>query len=156
KLGEKHRLFQQLYLETDSQESLALRMFLTGGYGYRFVKTENFVMWGDIGGGWQSETYYGQDTDDTGILQLGLEWDWQITKTLHYRQVIQYLPNLSDSGEFRFIWDSKFTMPIAERWAFALVVQDQYNSDPQPGNTENDFTIIFTIDFDFTKKEKKE
>jgi hypothetical protein len=36
-------------------------------------------------------------------------------------------------------------------------VQDQYNSDPPAGNEKNDLTIIFTLNFDFTKKpEKKE
>ena len=113
-------------------------------------------MWGEVGAGWSSETFYGGDSNDEGVLQLNLEWTWQITKALLYVQHIQYWPSLSNGGEFKLIWDSKFTMPISERWAFALIVQDQYNSDPQVGNENNDFTIIFTLNFDFTKKTKEE
>ena len=154
-LGEKHRLYQQLWLETDSQESLALRIVLSAGYGYRFVKSEKFEMWGEVGGGWSSDTFYGGEEKNEGILQLQVEWTWQVTKTLLYKQVIAYWPSLSESGEFKFIWDSRFTLPVSDRWSLSLVVQDQYNSDPQPGNEKNDFTIIFTLNFDFTPKEKK-
>ena len=155
--GEKHRFWEQLWLETDSQESLSLRIILTAGYGYRFTKTETFVMWGEIGGGVQSDNFYGGDSKDEGVLQLNLEWTWQITKTLKWVQHIQYLPSLSNGGEFRFLWDSEFTLPVSERWSFSLILQDQYNSNPEAGNEKNDVTIIFTLNFDFTKKpeEKK-
>ena len=155
-LSEKHRIWQQLWLETDSQESLSLRFVLTGGYGYRFVKTDTFVLWGEVGAGWESETFYGGADKDEAILQFNVEWTWQITKTLKYEQHIQIWPSLSEGGEYKIIWDSKFTMPISDRWSFALIIQDKYDSDPEPGNEENDLTVIFTLTFDFTKKEAKE
>ena len=155
--GEKHRFYQQLWLENDSQESLSLRLVLSAGYGYRFVKNEKFEMWGEIGAGWSSDNFYGGDSNDEGIIQLQVEWTWQVTKYLKYEQSIAFWPSLSNGGEFKFIWDSKFTLPVSERWSLSLVVQDQYNSDPQPGNEKNDFTLLFTLNFDFTKKpEKKE
>jgi len=156
-MGEKHRIWQQLWLETDSQESLSLRFVLTAGYGYRFVKNENFELWGEVGGGWSSETFYGGASNDEGIAQININWTWQITKALKYIQNIQFWPSLSNGGEWKMIWDSQFIMPVSDRWSFALIVQDQYNSDPPAGNEKNDFTIIFTLNFDFTKKpEKKE
>ncbi|MEM8883512.1 MAG: DUF481 domain-containing protein [Planctomycetota bacterium] len=154
--GEKHRFWQQLWLETDSQESLSLRLVLTAGYGYRFVKTENFVLWGEIGGGYQGERFYGGRENNEGIAQINIEWTWQVTKQLLYEQVIQFWPSLSEGGEFKFIFDAKLTLPVSERWSFSLIVQDKYDSQPVDGNEKNDLTVIFTLNFDFTKKEKKE
>jgi len=153
--GEKHRLWQTFWLETDSQEALSYRAVLTVGYGYRFRKTETFELWGELGGGVEHESFYGDEENTEGIAQVSVEWTWQITENLTYRQVISFWPSLSEGGEYKLIWDSKFTLPVSERWAFELIVQDKYDSDPEPGIENNDLTVIFTLTFNFTKKEKK-
>ena len=86
------------------------------------------------------------------ILQVNIDWTWKITKTLTYKQLIQYWPSLTNGGEFLLVWNSTFTMPISEAWSFELIIQDKYNSEPVPGNEENDFAIILSLSFDFTKK----
>ena len=153
-IDEKSRLWQQLWLETDSQESLALRWVLSLGYGYRLVKTadEKFVMWGEIGAGYRSDNFYGGADEGEAILQINIDWDWKITKTLTYKQLIQYWPSLSNGGEFLLVWNSTFSLPISDAWSFELIVQDKYNSQPVAGNKENDFAIILSLSFDFTKK----
>jgi len=153
-LNEKSRLWQQLWLETDSQESLALRWVLSAGYGYRLVKTadDKFVMWGELGAGYRSDNFYGGEDEGEAILQINVDWVWKITKTLTYKQVIQFWPSLSNGGEFLLVWNSTFSLPISEKWSFELIVQDKYNSQPVEGNEENDFAILLTLSFDFTKK----
>ncbi|MHC4956402.1 MAG: DUF481 domain-containing protein [Planctomycetota bacterium] len=153
KLSERSRLWQQLWVETDSQESLALRLVLTGGYGYRFMKTKDdkFVWWGEIGAGYSTDNFYGGEDNNEAILQLNTDWDWQITKTLNYKQVIQLWPSLTNGGEFKLIWASTFSLPVSERWDFKLIIQDQYNSDPVEGNENNDFTLVFAINFKFNQ-----
>jgi len=154
-LGEKHRLWQQLWLETDSQEALSLRIILTAGYGYRFVKNEKFELWGELGAGWEGQTFYGGTDKNEGILQFTVTWTWQITDKLLYEQVFIFWPSLSDSGEYKFVSDSKFSTPISDRWSLVLIIQDKYDSNPEPGIENNDFTMILTLSFDFTKKEEK-
>ena len=153
-LNEKSRLWQQLWLETDSQESLALRWVLSLGYGYRLANTadEKFVMWGELGAGYRSDNFYGGADEGEAILQINVDWVWKITKTLTYKQLIQYWPSLSNGGEFLLVWNSTFSLPISEKWSFELIVQDKYNSQPVEGNEENDFAIILSLSFDFTKK----
>jgi len=130
---------------------------LSAGYGYRLVKTadEKFEMWGELGAGYRSDNFYGGASEGEAILQVNVDWTWKITKNLTYDQVIQFWPSLSNGGEFMLVWISKFTLPISERWNFELIVQDKYNSQPVAGNEENDFAILMTLSFDFTKSDKK-
>ena len=152
---DKQRFWQQLWLETDGQESLALRLRLTAGWGYRLAKTKDdkFVAWGEVGGGYNSDNFYGGGSNNEWVLQFNVDWTWKITKTLTYRQVIQFIPSISNGGEYQFFWNSVFTMPINKRFDFSLTLQDKYNSQPAAGTERNDFTLLFTLSYKFLAEE---
>jgi len=152
---DKQRFWQQLWVETDSQEDLALRLRLTAGWGYRLAKTKDdkFVMWGEIGAGYNTDNFYGGADNNEWVAQVNLDWTWKITKTLTYRQVIQWIPSITNSGEYQFFWNSNFSMPINKRFDFILTLQDKYNSAPAAGTERNDFTLLFTLNYKFTADE---
>jgi len=152
KLTEKSALFQTLYLEYDEIEDLDLRLIFTVGYTRKLVEKEKFKLDGDVGVGWMHEDYTNTTNDDL-IGQLGLRFEWQITKTLTYKQVFEYYPKLTDTPEFRFVSASTFTTPISDKIDANLVILDQYNSDTQAG-PPNDFKLLLTISIQFTKKKK--
>jgi putative salt-induced outer membrane protein YdiY len=149
---DKQRFWQQLWVETDSQEDLALRLRLTAGWGYRLAKTadDKFVMWGEIGAGYNTDNFYGGADNNEWVAQVNLDWTWKITKTLTYRQVIQWIPSLTNGGEYQFFWNSNFSMPISKRFEFNLTLQDKYNTAPAAGTEKNDFTLLFTLTYKFT------
>ena len=105
--------------------------------------------------GYRQDNFYGGVDEGEAILQINVDWVWQVTETLTYTQVIQYWPSLTNSGEFLLVWNSTFSLPISERWSFELIIQDKYNSQPVAGNEENDFAILLTLSFDFTNKADK-
>ena len=149
-LGEKNRLFQAAWLETDSDESLAWRFWLTFGYGRQLKKTEVFEMWGDVGLGYEWERYYGQSTNGAPFLVFQIDWDWQVTKTLLYEQIFRWQQYFEDGGRFKAYAEAKLSMPLSQRWSLAILARDEFNSDPEPGNEKNDTTLLITLNFNFT------
>ena len=149
-LSDIDALFQEFYLEHDDEEDLNYRLQLTVGYKRRLIKKTNFEMWGEAGAGILHEEF--RDTDDTeGIVQLGVNWKWQITKQLLYTQVITFYPSLSDGGEFRMYWESVFTTPISDRLDLRLSIIDKFDSNAPDGVEDNDLIVTLTIAIKFTK-----
>lgn len=155
KLSERATIFQDLWLEHDEEESLRYRIQLTLGYNRRLVKKdEKFEMWGQVGGGVLHESFF-SDEETEGIAQLGFNFTWNITDKLKYVQIVVFYPSLSEGGEWRMYWESTFTTPISDRLDLRLSIIDRYDSNPQPGNEENDLTIALTIAIRFTETPKK-
>jgi putative salt-induced outer membrane protein len=155
KLSERATIFQALLLEHDEQEDLAYRIQFTMGYNRRLKKSEKFELWGNVGGGVLYEKFF-DDEQTEGIAQVGINFTWQITKTLKYEQIITFFPSLSESGEFRFYWESVFTTPISDRFDLRISILDRYDSNPQPGVKDNDLTIAVALAINFTKPPPKE
>ncbi len=149
-MKETHRVSQSSWLETDSGESLSYRFWLTLSYGVRFTKTESFELWGDIGPGIEWEQYYGGDVNSAPFAVFSIDWDWQITKALLYEQIFRWQQYFEDNGRYKVFAEARFSIPISERWTFMLLIRDEFNSDPQAGNEDNDFTMIMTLNFNFT------
>jgi len=155
KLSERATIFEDFLLEHDEEESLRYRVQLTLGYNRRLVKKEDkFEMWGQIGGGVLYESFFDDDQTE-GIAQVGFNFTWNITDKLKYVQIVVFYPSLSDGGEWRMYWESTFTTPISDRFDLRLSILDRYDSNPQPGNVENDLTIALTIAIKFTKPAEK-
>lgn len=154
KLSERATIFQDLLLEHDEEEDLRYRIQFTVGYNRRLVKKETFELWGNVGGGVLHEEFF-DESQTEGIAQIGINFTWQITKTLKYEQVITFYPSLSEGGEFRMYWESRFTTPIGERFDLRITILDRYDSDPQPGIEENDLTIAIALAIRFTKPPPK-
>jgi putative salt-induced outer membrane protein YdiY len=150
KLSERATIFQDLLLEHDEEEDLRYRIQFTVGYNRRLVKKETFELWGQVGGGVLHEEFF-DDTQTEGVAQIGINFTWQITKALKYEQVLTFYPSLSESGEFRMYWESRFTTPLGERFDLRISIIDRYDSDPQPGIEENDLTIAIALAIRFTK-----
>ena len=159
KLSEKSSLYQDLLLEHDSQEDLKIRVNFTLGYSRELVNVKRedkqvFVMNGEIGAGVLYELY--SATEETNpILDLGLNWTWQITKFLKYEQAIKVWPSFKDLADYRVRWISRFTTPIAERWNISLEINDRYNSRPPVGNEKNDLLVALYVSYKFTKDEEE-
>jgi len=153
-LSERAWLFQDLYFEHDEEESLTYRIIFTLGYRRQLVKKESFELFGEVGGGVLHEEFR-TSSNTEGLAQLGVSWKWQITDQLLYTQKITIYPSLSEGGEFRLFWESKFTTPIGERLDLELSIIDRYNSDPPAGVEENDLQITLALVISFTPTEEE-
>jgi len=155
KLSDRASIFGSLLLEYDEIEGVEPRIQFILGYDRKLVTKETFELLGNLGGGVLYEKYpVGGSTTDA-IAQAGLDWTWKITKQLTYTQVLRFLPNISESGEYRVISESVFTTPISEMLDLRLTILDQYNSDPLPGVEKNDLKVVLAIAIRFTKPKKK-
>jgi putative salt-induced outer membrane protein YdiY len=149
-LGQSHRMFQASWLETDSDEHLSYRFWISLGYGKRFTKTKNFELWGDVGAGVEWEKYYGQAGGEAGFVQFSIDWDWQVTEALLYEQIFRWQQYFQDNGRYKIFIEARFSLPVSKHWTFMMLIRDEYNSDPNPPNFANDVTMILTLNFNFT------
>ena len=147
-LGEHDSLFVTLLVEHDAAADLMVRAQPTAGYIWRQIDKKTFWLDFDVGAGFAYEDY-STTGDDTNIVgQLGLKFEWKITKQLTYTQRLVYFPNLSESPEYRLASVSEFVTPVSTKVNFKLTILDQYNSDPAPGTKNNDLTITFALQFE--------
>lgn len=145
-LDAKSSVFVSLLLEYDAQEALSLRVRPLAGYSRQLTDKAKFKLWGDAAAGLRYENFFGNiPTETQGIAMLGVRWIWQLTDKVLYEQVIQIEPSLSNFGEYRFIWISKFTVPIAERFKLNVIIRDTYNSQAVPPTKKNQFIMSIVL-----------
>ena len=58
-------------------------------------------------------------------------------------------PSLTDTGEYRFHSETKFTDPITDKMSWSASFIDDYDSDPAGGTKSNDYRLITAIDYAF-------
>lgn len=74
---------------------------------------------------------------------LGEETTHKFTESTSFRQRLALYPNLSDSGEYRVVFDAGLIAPLVERWNLTVNLSARYQSNPPPGVKKND-TLLFT------------
>lgn len=65
----------------------------------------------------------------------------QITKWLAFVHDINFYPNLTQSGEYRFDTNTSLAVPLTKRLSFSVSFVDFYLSNPLPGNHKNNATL---------------
>ena len=73
-------------------------------------------------------------------LQLGVDWERQLTDTLKFTITSDYYPNVQNFSDFRLNTKAAFEFVVdAERNVnFRVYTFNRYDSTPEPGNIEND------------------
>lgn len=135
--------FGGLEVEKNKLADLQWRVSPSAGLGYHVTKTESFTF--DVFGGYsynREELYSGPSRSfDEGL--LGEETTHKFTETTSFRQRLSGYPNLTDSGEYRLVFDASFLAPLVERWNLTVNLSARYQSNPPPG-VQNDDTLLFT------------
>ena len=95
--------------------------------------------------------------DDTVIqdfleASVKLQWDWfrYDTPELDLTTTLEFIPNITESGEYRGEFEIELKWEIVEDLFWALSLSDKYDSkvDPLEGE-KNDYSIITSIGWDF-------
>ena len=98
-----------------------------------------------------------QQTDDTVIqdfleASVKLQWDWfrYDTPELDLTTTLEFIPNITESGEYRGEFEIELKWEIVEDLFWSLSLSDKYDSkvDPLEGE-KNDYSIITSIGWDF-------
>ncbi|MES1954318.1 DUF481 domain-containing protein [Salinisphaera hydrothermalis] len=146
--------YAQEKLEKDRFQNLALRSRTTVGPGYFLVRRDHLIFKVRGGVGYQYEDY----TDDEGsqgeaTAELGWDYAQIIDNWLKLTHELTIYPEISRDPINNYTLDSVLAaqVPLASSavWGVKLSLENEYNSEPQPGvkHTDTTYSIGVTRSF---------
>jgi putative salt-induced outer membrane protein YdiY len=142
-----------------STEGLYLRQTYGGGYGHDVIKSARTTF--SVLGGltYVHEKFFMPFVSSTGV--QGSNWDQsaevligeklglQISKRLRLDHDVNFYPNLSNTGQYRFDTATTISAKLAGKFSLNSGVIDLYLSNPPAGNKKNDVTFTTGIGYTF-------
>ncbi len=134
-------------LEADEFQKLDLRVSLGGGMGWHAVKTDSTVL-EVFGGGSLNKEYFTDLNRTSGEALIGEEYDRKLTSRVSIKERATFLPNLTETGQYRFNFDATGVTLLSTWLSWTISVSDRYLSNPISGTKAND--LLLTSGFRLT------
>jgi len=134
----------------DEFESWDHRVTAGGGPGYHLIQEDNFTL--DLRAGMGLAREWGSDEDDIKPeAQLGAEAAWTIDDRQSIVADTWLYPDLGDLGEYRWTASAAWQMKLDMKRGLALKfgVENEYESEVDPGSENNDLKLFGALVFDF-------
>jgi putative salt-induced outer membrane protein YdiY len=134
----------------DEFQELDLRQILAGGFGYHAIASKNTTL--DLyGGGTFNQSYYTMFNQKTGEIMAGESWTHAFNQRTKFDERFEVFPNVSNTGEYRFTFNSHSVTNIAKWLSWQLAFDDIYVSDPPAGTQKNDVILSTGLRLSFGK-----
>ncbi len=134
-------------LEYDEFESLDLRVTLSTGPGFYWIKKPEHELKTFAGFGYLHETFMDDTTQDSAQLDIGLNYRLDIYEWLRFTHDAQYHPTFDGIDNYRLEFDTAVRMPLGDSkvWSLKLGVLHEYDSKPRPGVERLDTTYYANL-----------
>jgi putative salt-induced outer membrane protein YdiY len=140
-LGKKFFLFALPASERDIPRGIKIRVFPSGGIGYRFVESKKALLQLQLGIGYVYESFVDFGRNDYVCGHVGVEGRYDFWRGVTLSGRIMYLPGLRDPSED---WLSRaeivFTVPVVDPIALKIKLTEVYDNNPAPDVGNNKFT----------------
>lgn len=145
--------------EYDQFQNLNLRNTIGGGFGYYLVKSKN-TQFDLFGGATFLQEYFSvplDPADPTSTSRksaeglIGEELTTAFNKKMTLSQRFSYFPNITNTGEYRFIFDTTAATKLKNWLSWQTTFSDNFVSDPAPGKKTNDVLLSTGLRFSFGK-----
>lgn len=142
--------FGSFDFERDKPQLLNFRSVIGGGLGYHVIKNDQTEL--DVFGGaaWNRTWFVGSTRSSAEIL-VGNTLKHKFNDRVKFQQGFTFYPNLTQTGEYRFIFDSTLSADVTKRIGWFVTVADRYNSLPLLGIKKNDFLFATGLKVGFGK-----
>jgi len=130
-------------LEKDKLADLKWRNSPSLGAGLHLRSAETFAFDVFAGYSYNHESLYDNTSRSFHEGLLGEETTHKFAQETSFRQRLAFYPNLTDSGEYRLVFDAGFLAPVIARWNLTVKYSYRYQSNPPPGVEKKD-TVLFT------------
>lgn len=138
-------------LEADDFQKLDLRLTLGGGLGWHAVKAERATL-EIFGGGSMNKEYFTAGLRRTsGEVLAGHEFTYRLNGRTSLKERTVIFPNLSETGEYRLIFDGSLAANISKWLGWHLTLSDRYLSNPVFGTKSNDVMLTTGIRLSFSR-----
>jgi putative salt-induced outer membrane protein YdiY len=133
----------------DEFRTYDLRIAVNTGLGYQFIKNDFTTLGGRAGGGFSQEI---GGIDDAYVPELifGVDFEQELTKRQKLTAKVDYLPNVTDFGDFWLNTDLGWKIMLDEEANLSLKISviDRYDSTPS-GAEPNDINYAITLLWSF-------
>jgi putative salt-induced outer membrane protein len=130
-------------IEKNKLADLRWRHSPSAGAGLHLRKSETFTFDVFAGYSYSRETLYAGPRRSFNEALLGEETTYKFSEKASFRQRLTLFPNLTDSGEYRVVFDTGLLMPLVDRWNLTVNYSARYQSNPPLGVQKKD-TLLFT------------
>ncbi len=132
-------MYLQPAYEWDQFKAFDYRIAIHGGLAVEAFKHDNQFLNFRIGSG-ASKEVGGINDQWLPELQLGADWERQMTETLKFFLTSDYYPNFENFSDFRLNTRAgmEFVVDAERNVNFRMFTFNRYDSTPAPGNVEND------------------
>jgi putative salt-induced outer membrane protein YdiY len=136
-------------LDHVSTEGLYLRQTVGGGYGHDLIKNSRttFSLLGGLT--YVHEKFFTGAEDQSAQLLVGETLAMQLTKRIQLTHDVNFYPNLSYGGQYRFDTSTIIAMKLSNKFSLNTGVIDLYLSNPPAGNEKNNVTFTTGIGYTF-------
>lgn len=145
-ISERWYWYARTELEFDEFEHIDLRATAAAGGGYYWLKKEDHELKTSVGAGYRHEAYDDGRSSDDFVLDLGLDYRYDLAPWLQFTHSTAYSPDVQDFDNYRLKADTALLFPLKdERLSWKLGMRNEYNSRPQPGLERLDNTYYTSI-----------
>lgn len=128
--------------EKDKLADLKWRHSPSVGVGLHVRRTQIFTFDVFAGYSYSREALYSGTKRSFSEALIGEETTHKFTESTSFRQRLAVYPSLTDSGEYRVVFDAGFLAPLVDRWNLTLNYSVRYQSNPPAGIDKRD-TLLF-------------
>lgn len=150
KLNEVWSLYFQGALEFDRFKDFDFRIALHSGFSREIYKNETGFWKARVGAG-ASKEVGAVNAEWVPELQIGTDWERQLTETTKIFAIFDYFPSLADFGDYRANTNVglNFLVDAPHQVSFRIFAQNRFDSTPPPGNNRNDIDYGAALVFGF-------
>jgi putative salt-induced outer membrane protein YdiY len=123
-------------------QGIKLRQTYGGGFGRDLVHKPKFTF-SAVGGLTYVRTGFenGTPIENSAEILVGEALTAKLGKYVMLTHDINFYPNLSQTGEYRFDTSTAFAVPLSKRLSFSVSFVDFFLSNPAPGSHQNNATL---------------
>ncbi len=141
-------------LERNRQKLLDLRTKLGGGVGFKVINDASTSLSLLGGVNYSRENYFPDDmgvsvSSDSGEGTAGVEVKAVRFGGIELTSRLFLFPNLTDTGRYRFEFDSGVRLPVFKNFTYGMSFYDRFDSRPAVIVKKNDYGFISTLGYTF-------
>ncbi len=153
KLDKKLFWYARTEFEFDEFEELDLRSTAALGGGYHWFNKPDHALKSSVGLGYRHESFDSGRSEDSAVIDLGANYRLDLAPWVHFTQSVSLSPSFDSFSDYRLETDTAFVIPLKnDRWKLKLGVQNEYNSQPQPGLDRLDSTYYANVVMNILRK----
>ncbi len=135
--------------EYDRFEGIDLRTILSGGFGYRLLRTEKHELDVELGLAFTDENRRRDEDISYTSLRAAAKWKWKITDRIRFRTLFEIYPNLEDFDDFLIHSESRLLVRVYENFNLEGAVIWDHDQVPPLGQKRNDADFILAVTYTF-------